>query len=236
MNKGLYLGLPILKLIKTVMWEVWYDYVKLEYSFIAYIKTNDTYKHISEDVETRFYSSNYELNRQIWKGWNKKVISVISNELGGKIMKYGICIWNAYGMRKDLLSEKEEINCKNVIKQCIMINFDGAAKENMKQYDPNWPQISDHSYRILIIAGSGSGETNSLFNLISHHPDIDKISLYAKDPFEAKYWFLINKQEKNRLKTFGAVNTKTEQNCNVWNLVWLCETVIWWKSRILILN
>ena len=102
-------------------------------------------------------------------------------------MKYGICIWNAYEMRKGLLSEKEEINCKNVIKQCIMINFDGAAKENMKQYDPNWPQISDHSYRILIIAGSGSGETNSLFNLISHHPDIDKISLYAKAPFEGKY-------------------------------------------------
>ena len=40
----------------------------------------------------------------------------------------------------------------------------------------------DHSYRILIIAVSGSGKINSLFNLISHQPYIDKIYLYAKDP------------------------------------------------------
>ena len=151
-------------------------------------------------------------------------------------MKYGICIWSAYGMSKDLVCEKEEINCKNVIKQCIMINSDGAAKENIKQHDSNWPQISDHSYRILITVGSGSAETNSLFNLICHHPDIYKIYLYDKDHFEAKYWFLINKQEKIRLKTLRAVNAKTEQNCNVWVLVWLCETIIYWKSRILILN
>ena len=36
----------------------------------------------------------------------------------------------------------------------------------------------------------------SLFNLINHQPDIDKIYLYAKDPYEAKYQFLINKQKK----------------------------------------
>ena len=48
------------------------------------------------------------------------------------------------------------------------------------------PQIPDHPYRILIIGGSGSGKTNSLFNLINE-PDIDKIYLYAKDQNEAKY-------------------------------------------------
>ena len=42
--------------------------------------------------------------------------------------------------------------------------------------------MSDHSYWILIIGGSGSGKTNSLFNSISHHPHIDKIYLYAKEP------------------------------------------------------
>ena len=75
-----------------------------------------------------------------------------------------------------------------------MINFDDVTKENIKEHNPNWPQIPDHPYRILIIGGSGSGKTNSLFNLISQQPDIDKIYLYNKDPYEAKYQFLISKQ------------------------------------------
>ena len=73
-----------------------------------------------------------------------------------------------------------------------MINFDDVTKENIKEH---WPQIPDHSYRILIIAGSGSRKANLLFNLISHQPNIDKIYLYAKDLYEAKYQLLINKQE-----------------------------------------
>ena len=67
-----------------------------------------------------------------------------------------------------------------------MINFDDVTKENIKEHNPNWPQIPDHPYRILIIGGSGSGKTNSLFNLINEEPDIDKICLYAKDPCEVK--------------------------------------------------
>ena len=54
----------------------------------------------------------------------------------------------------------------------------------------------DHPYRILIIAGSGSGKTNVLLNLIENQPDIDKIYLYAKDPYEAKYQYLIKTREK----------------------------------------
>ena len=46
-------------------------------------------------------------------------------------------------------------------------------------------------YRILIIGGSGLGKINALLNLISNQPDIDKIYLYAKDPYEAKYQYLI---------------------------------------------
>ena len=44
---------------------------------------------------------------------------------------------------------------------------------------------------------------NSLFNLINHQPDIDKIYLYAKDPYEAKYQFLINKTETAGLNHFN---------------------------------
>ena len=48
-----------------------------------------------------------------------------------------------------------------------MINFDDVVKENIKEHNPNWQQIPDHPYRILIMEGSGSGKTNSLFNLIN---------------------------------------------------------------------
>ena len=48
-----------------------------------------------------------------------------------------------------------------------MTNFADVIKEETKEHNPNWPQISDQLYRILIIGGSGSGKTNSLFNLIN---------------------------------------------------------------------
>ena len=54
-----------------------------------------------------------------------------------------------------------------------MINFNDIAKENIKEHNPNWPQIPDHLYRILITGGSGSGKKNSLFNLINEESDID---------------------------------------------------------------
>ena len=45
-------------------------------------------------------------------------------------------------------------------------------------------KITGHLYKTLIIGGSGSGATNGLLNLISHQPDIDKVYLYAKDPYK----------------------------------------------------
>ena len=63
-----------------------------------------------------------------------------------------------------------------------MINFVYMTKEDIKGHNPNWTQILYHPYRILIIGGSESGKTNSLFNLINDQPDINKNYLYAKDP------------------------------------------------------
>ena len=76
-----------------------------------------------------------------------------------------------------------------------MISFDDYLNEKKTEHNSNWPYIPDHPYRILIIGGSGSGKTNALLNLIENQPDIDKIYLYAKDPYEAKYQYLINKRE-----------------------------------------
>ena len=77
MNKPVYLGLSILDLSKTVMYEFRYNYVKPKYgenakhcymdtdSFIVHVKTDDIYKDIAEDVETRFDTSNFEIERPL---------------------------------------------------------------------------------------------------------------------------------------------------------------------------
>ena len=83
-----------------------------------------------------------------------------------------------------------------------MINFNDYTNENKIKHNPKWPNIPDHPYRILIVGGSGSGKTNALLNLINNQPDIDKIYLYAKNPYEAKYQYLITKQEKVELDHF----------------------------------
>ena len=76
-----------------------------------------------------------------------------------------------------------------------MINFDDYINENKTEHNKNWPYTADHPYRILIIDGSGSGKTNVLLNVMENQPNIDKIYLYAKDPYKAKYQYLINKRE-----------------------------------------
>ena len=91
-----------------------------------------------------------------------------------------------------------------------MINFDNYVNENKTKHNKIWPYIPDHSYRILITGGSGSGKTNLLLNLIENQPDIDKIYLYAKDPYEAKYQYLINKREGGGIDHFNDPKTFTE--------------------------
>ena len=81
-----------------------------------------------------------------------------------------------------------------------MFNFIVLQKKNIKEHNPNWSEIPDHLYQILIIGGSGSGKTNALRNLINDRPDIDKTYLHAKDPSQAKYQLLINKRESTGLK------------------------------------
>ena len=73
-----------------------------------------------------------------------------------------------------------------------MINYNNYTNKNKTEHNPKRPYILDHPYRILIIGCFGSGNTNVLFNLIDNEADIDKIYLYTKDPYEAKYQYLID--------------------------------------------
>ena len=79
MNKPVYLGVSIVELSKILMYEFWYNYVKTRYGekaklsymerniFIVYIKTDDIYKDIVEDIQARFDISNYEFDRPLPK-------------------------------------------------------------------------------------------------------------------------------------------------------------------------
>ena len=98
MNKPIYLGLSILEISKILMYECWYDYIKPKYggnvklcymdtdNFIIYIKTEDFYKDIAVDVECKFDSSNYEIDRPLPTGKNKKVIGLMTDELDQKLI------------------------------------------------------------------------------------------------------------------------------------------------------
>ena len=101
MNKPIYLGMSILDISITHMYEFWYDYIKPKYqgraklcymdtdSFVIHIKTEDFYEDIPDDVEKWFDTSNYSKddNKPLPLGWNMKVIGLFKEEFGGKIAK-----------------------------------------------------------------------------------------------------------------------------------------------------
>ena len=101
MNMSVYLRFSMLDLSKTVMYEFWYDYLKSKYSeniklcymdtgssFIVHVKTDGISKDIAKDAEIRFDTlTNFEIDRLLPQGKYKKVIELMKDELGGKIMK-----------------------------------------------------------------------------------------------------------------------------------------------------
>ena len=101
MNKSLYLGMSILDISKTLMYEFCYDYLRPKYnskaklcfmdtdSFVLNIFAEDFFEDVNNDVGRWFDTSNYDENdkRPLQTGVNKKVIGMFKDELGGKIMK-----------------------------------------------------------------------------------------------------------------------------------------------------
>ena len=137
MNKPVYLGMSILDITKTLMYEFSYDYVKTKYkekarlcytytdSFVIHIFTEDFFEDINNDVERWFDTSNYDKNdkRPLQIGVNKKVIGMFKDELGGKIMKEFCALrakTYAYLMDDDIEKKKAKETKKFIIKRRLM--------------------------------------------------------------------------------------------------------------------
>ena len=136
-KKPIYLGLSILEISKTLVYKFWYDYMKPKYndnvklcytdtdSFIINIKTNDFYEDIASDVENRFDTSNYEVKRPLPMGKNKKVIGLMNDELGGKIITEFVTLRpkTYYFLTDDGKEDKKAKGTKKcVIKKMIKFN------------------------------------------------------------------------------------------------------------------
>ena len=141
MNKPIYLVLSILDISKILMYKFWYDYMKPKYndniklcymdtdSFIVNIKTEDFYKDIANDVDKKFDTSNYEVDRPLPTGKNKKVISLMKDELGGGIITEFVALRpKTYSyLTEDCKENKKAKGTKKcVIKR--MIKFDDCKK------------------------------------------------------------------------------------------------------------
>ena len=129
--------MSILKISKTLMYEFWYNYNKPKYrdnaklcymdtgSFIINIKKEDFYENIAGDVEKRFDMSNHEVNRPLPKGKNKKVIGLMNDELGGKIMtEFAVLRPKTYSYLMDIgrNDKKAKGTKKCVIKRRLKFN------------------------------------------------------------------------------------------------------------------
>ena len=137
MNKPVYLGQAILDISKTLMYEFWYDYIKLKYedkarlcytdtdSVVIYDEIEDFCKDFAGDVEKWFDTSNYDKNdkRPLPIGINKKVFGKFKDELGRKIMT-GFCALRAkeyaYITEDDSVHKSAKGTKKCIIKREIM--------------------------------------------------------------------------------------------------------------------
>ena len=123
MNKPVYLGMSILDISKTLMYEFWYRYLKPKYkgkvklcymdtdSFVINIFTEDLFEHTNNDVERWFDTSNYDENdeRPLPIGKNKKLIGLFKDELVGEIMIESITLRvKAYAYLKEDGSEHKK--------------------------------------------------------------------------------------------------------------------------------
>ena len=179
MNKPVYLGMCILDLSKTVMYEFHYNYIKEKYgdkakllftdtdSLMYEIETEDFFKDISGDVKDRFDTSDYPENHPsgIPTGENKKVLGVFKDEAGGKIIKEFV------GLRSKLYSYKmdegeESKKCKGVKRQVVATS------------------ITHEDYKTCLRTGKEQLRKQNILRSYEHEvytEEVNKVALSAED-------------------------------------------------------
>ena len=182
MNKPVYLSQAILDLSKIIMHEFHYDYMVPKYglekfklccmdtdSLVYDIKTEDFYEDIANDVEARFDTSGYSKTdfRPLPIGLNKKVIGLMKDELGGKIMTEFVALRpKLYSYRG--LDGSEDKKCKG-IKKCVV-------KKTLTFEDYKTCLFSDSTeYRSQLIVRSSKHEVHTIeVNKVALNRDDDK--------------------------------------------------------------
>ena len=179
MNKPVYLGMCILDLSKTLMYDFHYNYIKKKYgdkakllftdtdSFLYEIQTEDVYKDISEDVKDKFDTSNYPKNHPsgIPTGINNKVLGMFKDEVAGDNIKEFV------GLRAKLYSFKTEDGTEK--KKCKGIKKAVVAKS-----------IRHENYKTCLQTGKEQYRTQTILRSYEHEiymEEINKIALSAAD-------------------------------------------------------
>ena len=179
MNKPVYLGMCILDLSKTIMYDFHYNYIKPKYgekakllftdtdSLMYEIETEDFYKDISGDVKDRFDTSDYPENHPsgIPTGINKKVLGMMKDEAGGKTIKEFV------GLRAKLYSfimddGEENKKCKGIKKQVVESS------------------ISHEDYKTCLLTGKEQLRKQNILRSYNHEvytEEVNKIALSAQD-------------------------------------------------------
>ena len=194
MNKPVYLGMSILDLSKTVMYDFHYKYIKPKYgskakllftdtdSFLYEIQTEDFYKDISGDVKDRFDTSDYPENHPsgIPTGINKKVLGMFKDEAAGKVIKEFV------GLRAKLYSYKMDEGKEN--KRCKGIKKAVVEKS-----------ITHENYKTCLTTGKEQLRRQNIIRSYEHvlyTEEVNKIALSAaddkryllKDSFDTLAW------------------------------------------------
>ena len=179
MNKPVYLGMCILDLSKTIMYDFHFNYIKSKYgdkakllftdtdSLMYEIQTEDFYKDISGDVKDRFDTSDYPENHPsgIPTGINKKVLGMFKDETAGKIIKEFV------GLRAKLYSYKmdeggESKKCKGIKKRVVESS------------------ISHEDYKTCLLTGKEQLRKQNILRSYEHEvytEEINKVALSALD-------------------------------------------------------
>ena len=176
MNKPVCLGQAILDSSKTIMYKFHYDYMKRKYadklklcymdtdSLIYCIETNDFYKDIADDVESRFDTSGYIPDWPLPIGLNKKVIGLMKDELGGGIMSESVTLRPKMYSYK--VGNSESKKCKG-IKKCVVKKT-----------------ISFEDYKNCLFSGNQSYRSQLLFRSLKHKDrtlEVNKLALSRDD-------------------------------------------------------